>query len=49
MIQNYTREVVKFSPWLPLQWATLVPAKQRGAPCTDMGWEVYPESQFTRC
>ena len=45
-IQNYTREVVKFSPWLPLQWATLVPAKQRGVPCTDMGWEVYPESIY---
>ncbi|MDO7876061.1 GH1 family beta-glucosidase [Hymenobacter sp. ASUV-10] len=45
-IQNYTREVVKFSPWLPLQWATLVPAKQRGVPYTDMGWEVYPESVY---
>ncbi|AWM32535.1 GH1 family beta-glucosidase [Hymenobacter nivis] len=43
-VQNYTREVVRFSPWLPLQWATLVPAKQRGVPHTDMGWEVYPES-----
>ena len=45
-IQNYTREVVKFSPWLPLQWATLVPAKQRVVPATDMGWEVYPESIY---
>ncbi|UOQ96097.1 GH1 family beta-glucosidase [Hymenobacter sp. 5317J-9] len=45
-IQNYTREVVKFSPWLPLQWAALVPAKQRGVPYTDMGWEVYPESVY---
>ncbi|GAB3867175.1 GH1 family beta-glucosidase [Hymenobacter segetis] len=45
-IQNYTREVVKFSPWLPLQWAALVPAKQRGVPYTDMGWEVYPESIY---
>lgn len=45
-IQNYTREVVKFSPWLPLQWATLVPAKRRGVPRTDMGWEVYPESIY---
>ncbi|WP_081867483.1 GH1 family beta-glucosidase [Hymenobacter sp. IS2118] len=45
-VQNYTREVVKFSPWLPLQWATLVPAKQRGVPYTDMGWEVYPESIY---
>ena len=45
-IQNYTREVVKFSPWLPLQWAALVPAKQRGVPHTDMGWEVHPESIY---
>jgi len=45
-VQNYTREVVRFSPWLPLQWATLVPAKKRGVPFTDMGWEVYPESVY---
>ena len=45
-VQNYTREVVKFSPWLPLQWAALVPARQRGVPHTDMGWEVYPESIY---
>ncbi|MBF9238024.1 beta-glucosidase [Hymenobacter sp. BT683] len=45
-VQNYTREVVKFSPWLPLQWAALVPAKQRGVPYTDMGWEVFPESIY---
>jgi beta-glucosidase len=45
-VQNYTREVVRFSPWLPLQWATLVPAKLRGVPYTDMGWEVYPESIY---
>ncbi|RZK56048.1 MAG: glycosyl hydrolase family protein [Hymenobacter sp.] len=45
-IQNYTREVVRFSPWLPLQWAALVPARQRGVFCTDMDWEVYPESIY---
>ncbi|MGI4974785.1 MAG: family 1 glycosylhydrolase, partial [Janthinobacterium lividum] len=45
-IQNYTREVVRFSPWLPPQWASLVPARQRGVPCTDMDWEVYPESIY---
>ncbi|MET4072941.1 GH1 family beta-glucosidase [Hymenobacter sp. UYCo722] len=45
-VQNYTREVVKFSPWLPLQWAALVPARQRGVPHTDMGWEVFPESLY---
>ena len=45
-VQNYTREVVKFSPWLPLQWAALVPAERRSVPATDMGWEVYPESIY---
>ena len=45
-VQNYTREVVKFSPFLPLQWAALVPAKRRNVPYTDMGWEVYPESIY---
>jgi beta-glucosidase len=45
-VQNYTREVVRFSPWLPPQWASLVPARQRGVPCTDMDWEVYPESVY---
>ncbi|RYY16139.1 MAG: glycosyl hydrolase family protein, partial [Cytophagaceae bacterium] len=45
-VQNYTREVVRFSPWLPPQWARLVPARQRGVPCTDMDWEVYPESIY---
>ncbi|GAA4355806.1 GH1 family beta-glucosidase [Hymenobacter saemangeumensis] len=45
-VQNYTREVVRFSPWLPLQWASLVPARKRGVPFTDMGWEVFPESVY---
>ncbi|WP_311136544.1 glycoside hydrolase family 1 protein [Hymenobacter cellulosilyticus] len=45
-VQNYTREVVRFSPYVPLAWATLVGAKQRGVPFTQMGWEVYPESLY---
>ena len=45
-IQNYTREVVRFSPWLPLQWAALVPAKKRQVPHSEMGWEVHPESIY---
>lgn len=45
-IQNYTREVVRFSPWLPVQWAALVPAQRRGVPHTAMGWEVFPESLY---
>ncbi|UOQ51922.1 GH1 family beta-glucosidase [Hymenobacter cellulosivorans] len=45
-VQNYTREVVRFSPYVPLAWATLVGAKLRGVPYTQMGWEVYPESLY---
>jgi len=45
-VQNYTREVVRRAPWLPLLGAALVPARQRGVPFSDMGWEVYPESVY---
>ncbi|GAA3950439.1 GH1 family beta-glucosidase [Hymenobacter algoricola] len=45
-VQNYTREVVRYSPFVPLAWASLVGAKQRGVPYTQMGWEVYPESLY---
>ncbi len=45
-IQNYTREVVRAAPWLPLIGAALVPAAKRGAPTTEMGWEVFPESIY---
>jgi beta-glucosidase len=45
-VQNYTREVVRHSPYVPLLWATLVGAKQRNVPYTQMGWEVYPESIY---
>jgi beta-glucosidase len=45
-VQNYTREVVRFAPYVPLIWANLVGAARRGVPYTDMGWEVYPESLY---
>ena len=45
-IQNYTREVVRAAPWVPLLGAALVPAARRGVPLTDMGWEVLPESVY---
>ncbi|WP_324678693.1 GH1 family beta-glucosidase [Hymenobacter sp. GOD-10R] len=45
-VQNYTREVVRHSPYVPLLWATLVGAKPRGVSFTQMGWEVYPESIY---
>ncbi|MDF7811832.1 GH1 family beta-glucosidase [Hymenobacter sp. YC55] len=45
-VQNYTREVVRHSPLVPLLWASLVGAARRGVPHTTMGWEVYPESIY---
>ncbi|MBX0293049.1 beta-glucosidase [Hymenobacter sp. HSC-4F20] len=45
-VQNYTREVVRHSPYVPLLWANLVGAARRGVPYTQMGWEVYPESLY---
>ena len=42
-IQNYTREVVKHSWWMPFVNADLIKAAKRGCEPTLMGWEVYPE------
>lgn len=45
-LQNYTREVVKYSFFTPYISAKLVEAKDRKVPTTDMGWEVYPEAIY---
>jgi len=45
-VQNYTREVVRHSPYVPFVWASLVGAAKRDVPYTEMGWEVYPESIY---
>ena len=45
-VQNYTREVVAFSPFTPLIWAKVIKAGQRNVETTEMGWEVYPESLY---
>ncbi|WP_089333423.1 GH1 family beta-glucosidase [Hymenobacter mucosus] len=45
-VQNYTREVVRHAPYVPLLWANLVGAVRRGVPYTQMGWEVFPESIY---
>jgi beta-glucosidase len=42
-IQNYTRELVKYSLLTPYVTASLVPAANRNVPFTLMNWEVYPE------
>lgn len=48
-IQNYTRELVKYSWFPPIMWAWQIPANKRKVPgieITDMNWEVYPEGIY---
>lgn len=45
-IQNYTREIVKYSFFTPYIGASLVKAEDRGVELTDMKWEVYPPSIY---
>lgn len=45
-LQNYTREVVRHSPFIPFVNAKIVSAKKRNANCTLMNWEVYPDSIY---
>ncbi|WP_462265409.1 GH1 family beta-glucosidase [Mucilaginibacter sp.] len=45
-LQNYTRELVKYSFFTPYISASLVKAKDRKVPTTEMGWEVYPHAMY---
>jgi beta-glucosidase len=45
-LQNYTREIAKYSFFTPYIQARLVKAKERNVPLTNMGWEVYPASIY---
>lgn len=45
-VQNYTREVVKHSPFTPYIGAAIVNPLKRNAPSTMMDWEIYPESIY---
>lgn len=45
-LQNYTREIVKYSFFTPYIQAKLVKAENRDVPLTDMRWEVYPPSIY---
>ncbi len=45
-IQNYTREVIQHSFWIPFIHAKAIPAAKRKVYHTAMGWEVYPESIY---
>jgi beta-glucosidase len=41
-LQNYTREVVQYAPWVPYINAALVKAPNRKVACTAMNWEIFP-------
>jgi beta-glucosidase len=45
-LQNYTREIVKYSLFTPYLQASLVKAEKRNVPVTQMGWEVWPQSIY---
>lgn len=45
-IQNYTREVVRHSRFIPYVNAKVVKASVRNVETTTMDWEVYPESIY---
>lgn len=45
-LQNYTRDLVKFSLFDPLVWFKGLSGKDRGVEHTEMGWEIYPEGIY---
>jgi beta-glucosidase len=45
-LQNYTREIVKASFFMPYIGARLVKAENRNVPLTEMKWEVYPKAMY---
>ena len=45
-IQNYTREIVRHSYFMPFLKAKIIKADKRNVERTLMNWEVYPESIY---
>lgn len=45
-LQNYTREVIRYSMLTPYLHAQLVRADRRSVPITTMKWEVYPPAIY---
>lgn len=45
-LQNYTREIVTHSYFVPFIGAKIVKAEKRKVKHTEMGWEIYPESIY---
>jgi len=45
-LQTYTREVVKYAPFMPFVKAKIIKADKRAVERTLMNWEVYPPSIY---
>jgi len=45
-LQNYTREIVKASFFVPYVGARLIKPEKRSVPITAMKWEVYPQAIY---
>ncbi len=45
-LQNYTREVISYAPFMPFIKAKIIPADKRKVERTSMNWEVYPRSIY---
>ena len=45
-LQNYTREIVKYSFFTPFMKAAIVKAEKRNVPLTAMNWEIYPDGIY---
>lgn len=45
-VQNYTREVVRHSSFMPFVKAKIIKADKRNVDKTLMNWEIYPESIY---
>jgi beta-glucosidase len=45
-VQNYTREIIRYSWFVPYIKARNIKAEKRKVPITTMKWEVYPDSIY---
>ena len=45
-VQNYTREIVSHTTFMPFIQAKIIKANKRNVETTLMNWEVYPEAIY---
>jgi beta-glucosidase len=45
-LQNYTREIVRYAPFMPFIRAKIIKASKRVVERTQMDWEVYPPAIY---